>query len=137
MSEEELLTLLDVPPDAWSPFFLATRACLCSVGGLLNLSSAIMAKAVKARYLKKEAKIEVHATLLKFLENAPSTLCSYERKMAELAAKQEAASKRLAESVQAIASAEAELAQARSESTPFAHLSSCLHTCLHTCLLAY
>ena len=85
MSEEELLHLLDVPPDAWSPFYLATRALLCAVGGLLNISDNVMDKAVRARYLKKDAdRVEVHRQLLTFFDRAPAELVPNERKVAEL-----------------------------------------------------
>jgi hypothetical protein len=69
----------------WSPFYLATRGALCSVGGLLNISDHVMSKAVQKRYLKKEeARIEVHRQLLTFFEGAPEDLCPYERKITEI-----------------------------------------------------
>ena len=44
IAEDELMQLLDVPLDEWSPFFLATRGALCSVDGKLNISNHVMSR---------------------------------------------------------------------------------------------
>ena len=70
---------------AWSPFFLATRASLCSAGGLFNLSNSALLRAVQLRYFKKEDdRTRCHTELLAFFERAPAELCSTARRVAEL-----------------------------------------------------
>ena len=70
LSEEELLAVLDVPPDAWSPFYLATRASMCVCGGLFNISSSVLRRAVQKRYFKNEAaKKLTHHELRVFFEH--------------------------------------------------------------------
>jgi hypothetical protein len=67
VSEDELLQLLQVPLDKWSPFYLATRRTLCKTGGLINISCNVMSQAVRQRYLETPvARTLVHQQLLLF-----------------------------------------------------------------------
>lgn len=71
MSEDELLQLLQVPLDKWSPFYLATRRTLCKTGGLINISCNVMSQAVRQRYLETPvARTLVHQQLLLFFQGA-------------------------------------------------------------------
>ena len=84
IGEDELLALLDVPLDKWSPFYLSARRTLAVNGGLLNICNHVMSTAVRTRYLSGEAQVTIaHQELLFFFETAHEDVVSVARRQEE------------------------------------------------------
>eukprot|EP00327_Prymnesium_parvum_P014800 CAMPEP_0113272950 /NCGR_PEP_ID=MMETSP0008_2-20120614/23590_1 /TAXON_ID=97485 /ORGANISM="Prymnesium parvum" /LENGTH=915 /DNA_ID=CAMNT_0000122433 /DNA_START=28 /DNA_END=2775 /DNA_ORIENTATION=+ /assembly_acc=CAM_ASM_000153 len=85
IGEGELLALLDVTLDKWSPFYLSARRTLAVNGGLLNICNHVMRSAVAHRYLATETQVTIaHQELLRFFETASSDIVNTSRKNEEM-----------------------------------------------------
>ena len=85
IAEDELMHLLDVPLDEWSPFFLATRESLSCTAGLLNISNHTLGLAVQSRYLHTpNARMLYHQELVAFFQKADAAVVNTTRRVEEL-----------------------------------------------------